>query len=103
MRRSVAPAGGEALEHREHECGRLAGARLGAGEQVAAIQHERDRLALDGSWFGVTLARDSAEQVGLKPEGSERQVRELLTEAHPPVRDKGGARSGRGVVRVGRG
>ena len=38
----------QALEHRQHEGGRLAGAGLGAGEQVAAGEDERDGLRLDG-------------------------------------------------------
>ena len=45
----------EALEHRQHEGGRLAGAGLGAGEEVAAGEDERDRLGLDGGGFGVAL------------------------------------------------
>ena len=75
---------GQALEHGKDERGRLAGAGLGAGEEIASIEHDRDRLALDGGWFGVSLPRDSAEQVGLKPEHREGQGRKLLTEAHPP-------------------
>ena len=31
-------------------------------------QHERNRLALDGSWIGVALRRDGTEQFGRKPE-----------------------------------
>ncbi len=58
----------EALQHRQHECRRLAGAGLGAGQQVAAAEHERNRLALDGSWIGVALRRDGTEQFGRKPE-----------------------------------
>ena len=70
----VARLGGcEALQHRQHEGRRLAGAGLGAGEQVAAGQHERNRLALDGSWFGIALRRDGAEQFGRKPERREGQ------------------------------
>ena len=79
-------AGREALEDRQHEGGRLAGAGLGAGEQVTAGEDEWNRLALDGSWFGVSLARDSAEQVGLKPEVRERQGEKAPDEALPQTR-----------------
>ena len=45
----------ETLEHRQHEGGRLAGPGLGAGEDVAALEDERDRLGLDGGGFRVAL------------------------------------------------
>ena len=45
--------------------------RVWAGEQVASGEHERNRLALHGSGIGVTLARDSAEQVGRKTRGKD--------------------------------
>ena len=45
---AVAAAGVQALDHRQHEGGRLAGAGLGAGEEVAAGEDERDGLGLDG-------------------------------------------------------
>ena len=58
----------EALEHRQHEGGRLAGAGLGAGEDVAAVEDERDRLGLDGGGFRVALLGDGAEELGRQPE-----------------------------------
>ncbi len=61
----------EALEDRQDERGRLAGAGLGAGEQVAAGQHEGDCLCLNGGGLGVALVRDSAEELGREPEGIE--------------------------------
>jgi len=36
----------EALQDRKRKCGGLAGAGLRAGHQVAALQHQRDRLGL---------------------------------------------------------
>ena len=39
---------GQALQHRQGKAGRLAGAGLGGGHQVAAGQHGRDGLGLDG-------------------------------------------------------
>ncbi len=59
----------EDLEHRQDERGGLAGAGLGAGEDVAAGEDEGDRLALDGGGLGVALVRDGAEQLGGQPEG----------------------------------
>ena len=83
MRAIAVRARREALKDRQHEGGRLAGAGLGAGEQVAPVEDERDRLALDGGGFGVSLARDSAEQVGLEPEGREGQGEKAPDEALP--------------------
>ena len=60
--------GAQALEHRQHEGRRLAGAGLGAGHQVAAGEHERDGLGLDGGGLGVALVRDGAEKFGREPE-----------------------------------
>lgn len=39
--------GGQAMQDRQREAGGLAGAGLGAGQQVAAVQHGWHRLALD--------------------------------------------------------
>ncbi len=51
----------EALEDRQHERGRLAGARLGAREQVATGKDVGDGFALDRRGLGVALLSDSAE------------------------------------------
>ena len=58
----------EALDHRQHEGGRLAGPGLGSGEHVAARQDERDRLGLDGRGFRVALLGDGTEELGRQPE-----------------------------------
>jgi len=63
--------GDQALQHGEDEGGGLAGARLGAGHEVATGQDVGDRLTLDGSWIGVALCRDGTEQSGRKPERRE--------------------------------
>ena len=81
----------EALEHRQHEGGRLAGAGLGAGEHVAAGEHERDRLGLDGGGLGVALPRDGAKELGRQPEVIEGHGEMLLT---------GPSRTMRGPVRA---
>ena len=58
-RRRGLPAGRsgavEQLEDRQDEGGGLAGAGLGSGEQVAAGEDDRDRLALDRGGLGVAL------------------------------------------------
>ncbi len=61
----------EALEHGQDEGGRLAGPGLGAGEHVAALQDERDRLLLDGGGFRVALLGHGAKELGRQPEGIE--------------------------------
>ena len=63
--------GVQALEHRQHEGGRLAGPGLGAGEDVATGEDERDRLRLDGGGFRVALLGDGTEELGRQPEGIE--------------------------------
>ncbi len=40
--------GKQAFDHRQAECGGLAGAGLGKADQVAAFEKQRDRLRLDG-------------------------------------------------------
>ena len=97
---AIGPGGIQALQHGQHEGGRLAGAGLGAGHQVAAGQHERDRLRLDGGGIGVVLVRDGAEQFGRQPELIKRQVRKLLTR---PSRKNAGPGQGEGVIEVGTG
>ena len=69
----------EALEHRQHEGGRLAGAGLGAGEDVAAREDERDGLGLDGGGFRVALVGDGTEELGRQPELIEGHGVRLLT------------------------
>ena len=61
----------EALQHRKDEGGRLAGPGLGAGEDVATFEDERDRLGLDGGGFGVALLGDDANKLGRQPKGIE--------------------------------
>ena len=71
------------LQDRQDERSRLAGARLGAGEQVAAGQHEWNRLGLDGCGLGVALVRDRAEELGREPEGIEGHEKHQLLRALP--------------------
>jgi len=62
--------GGQALQHRQHEAGGLAGAGLRAGEQVAAREHRGDGLRLDRRGGGVTVFSDGAhERVGQAERG----------------------------------
>ena len=67
----------EALEHRQHEGGRLAGAGLGAGHEVAAVEDERDGLGLDGGGLGVALSATARRQLGRQPEVDRRTWRKV--------------------------
>ncbi len=58
---AVAVALVEVLEDGQHECGRLAGARLGAREQVATGKDMGNGFALHWRGLGVALLRNSAE------------------------------------------
>ena len=50
-----AGAAGQQLQHGQGEAGGLAGAGLGAGQQVVAFQHHGDGLRLYGGGLGVAL------------------------------------------------
>jgi hypothetical protein len=52
----------QALQHRQHEAGGLAGAGLGAGQQVAALEHGGNGLGLDGGGGVVALFANGAQQ-----------------------------------------
>ena len=71
-------AGVQSFQHRQHEGGRLAGARLRARQQVTAVEDERDGLRLDGRRADVALVVHGTERGGRQPEGIEGQG-ELLT------------------------
>ena len=88
----------QALEDRQGEGGRLAGAGLGGGEEVAALEDERDRPLLDGGGLRVALLRDRAKDVGREAEGVEGQAG-LLWPVGPRPRGRViRRRAGRGPV-----
>jgi hypothetical protein len=62
------PLLGEALKDRKHKGSGLAGAGLGAREQVMPCQDLRDGLCLNRRWAPVALGADCAQQVGAKAE-----------------------------------
>ncbi len=62
----------KALQDRQHKGRRLAGAGLGAGHEVAARQHDRDRLQLNGCGGGVPEVCDRAYECLGQAEGFER-------------------------------
>src|SRR5689334_25383674 len=65
---------GEALEQREAERGRLAGAGLGDAEHVAPRKHEGNGLGLDGSGLNIVLGRKSTLKRLGHAEGLKRQI-----------------------------
>ena len=76
----VLACGAQALEDRQRERRGLAGAGLGGGEEVAALEHEGDGLRLDGRRGGVALLGDGAEEIGRQAEGFEGQAVGLRSE-----------------------
>ena len=84
------------LEDGQHEGRGLAGPGLGAGEQVAAGEDERDRLGLDGGGLGVALVGNGAQIGRRQPEAVEGHGSGTLLRGPPAV---SGARSGRRVDR----
>ena len=66
--RSAARGGLEQLQQGQHECRGLAGAGLGAGEQVAAGEHRRYGSGLDRRGGRVAVGSNRRQQLGLEPE-----------------------------------
>jgi len=62
-RQRATVAGADALHERQRECGGLAGARLGSSDHIPALENQRDRLLLDGSWLCVAHLGDSGTDV----------------------------------------
>ena len=71
-------AGGEPLQQRQRESRGLAGAGLRRAEQVAAGEHDRNGLRLDGSGFGIALVGDGALQRVRQAERRERRFDDNL-------------------------
>ena len=51
------------VEDRQREGGRLAGSRLGGGQDVATLQHQGDGPFLDGRGLRVALVDDRPQQL----------------------------------------
>ena len=66
--------GHQALDHRQREGGRLAGAGLGAAEQIATGHHLRDGFLLDRGWVDVTLGGECLEHDVAQAEIRERDI-----------------------------
>ena len=69
---SACGAGHDALQDRQGEGRRLAGAGGGLAEQVAAGEERRDRLGLDRRRLLVAQGGQGTEQLGAQPEVGER-------------------------------
>ena len=69
----------EPLQEREREPRGLAGAGLGASEDVATLQHQRNGLRLDRRRLDVPLLRNRFQQLGQQVQfGKTRQTNTLL-------------------------
>jgi hypothetical protein len=64
----------EQLQNGQGEAGGLAGAGLGGGHQVAALQDDGDRLGLDRRRLGVAFFGDGAKDLGAQAEFGELHV-----------------------------
>ena len=60
---------GQHVQNRQSETCRLAGAGLGADDDVVTIQDNRDGLCLYRRGLGVTGIGDSADELGSQAEG----------------------------------
>jgi hypothetical protein len=76
--------GGEPLQDRQREGGRLAGAGLGDAEQVAALQQRRDGLRLDRRRLGVALGGERLQQLVVEPEVVESRGQRIVLSAASP-------------------
>ena len=63
--------GHEPVQDRQHEAGRLACAGLGGGEQIAACQHVRNGLRLNGRRRRVAGVRNRTQKGISQPEVGE--------------------------------
>src|SRR5689334_2751039 len=61
------PAVAEDVDHGQREACRLARAGLGAPQDVAALEHQGDRLFLDRGRLGVARVFDGAQDFGAEP------------------------------------
>src|SRR5881296_178130 len=90
------------FDSRNREGGGLAGARLGAADQVASLEDRPDRLGLDRSGSGIARAGDSLAHREREPRISECAEHEMeslscgLCVGHPgPLPGPGGSEQGR--------
>jgi hypothetical protein len=66
--RGAAAGRAQALQDRQHKGGRLAGAGLRTGQKIAAFEHGRNGLQLDGGRRLVTFFGHGTSQLGHEPE-----------------------------------
>src|SRR5712671_4798016 len=90
----------EPLQERQSESGGLAGAGLGAPQDIAPLQHQRNRLRLDRRRLDVSLLSDRFQQLGQQVQFSKtRQTNTLLP---PSVRaEETSVGDGRSADRAG--
>jgi hypothetical protein len=75
--RGLASGIGQALQDGQHEGGRLAGAGLGQGFEIATGEDVGDGLLLDRGGRGVALLANGAQELGRQAEFGELHVEYL--------------------------
>ena len=83
----------QALDRRQHERRGLAGAGLRDAEQIAALEHGRDRLLLDRGRRGVALGLERADERLGEAEMCENLVMEFFSNM-PRARQDGARAAG---------
>jgi hypothetical protein len=76
---------GENVDHRQHETGGLAGARLRDADQVAHHQHAGDGLRLDRSRLVIAGVRHRLQQFVRQAEIGKLHQRQFPKEAGPDI------------------
>ncbi len=77
--------GVQALQQRQGEAGGLAGAGLGAGQDVTAFEYDGNGLGLDGCGLAVALIGYSSKQFGRKAEVVKRHKKYGLRDLNRPT------------------
>ncbi len=96
----AAAVGEDAVENRQRESGRLAGAGLRDAEQIAALHQIGNGLGLDGGWSFITLVLESAkERLGQAEIGKCRHLTSFMCESAASSSENAFTGGPKGVIR----